>query len=445
MLESPAAASALALASRLAVAGLIGLAAGIERERSGHAADAVGGARRPPVGVRTFLLLALLGGVAGVLLAHGLHGAGAVLLAGGVALAVAARIATLASPQVPAADGVPDDSDGTTEAAALAVLALAALAGIGQLALAAGTAAVVALALGEKARLHWLARRLGDRELRATFQFAVLALVVLPVLPDEPVGPFGGVNLRALWGVVLLFSALNFGGYLARRAVGPERGYAVAGALGGLVSSTAVTLDFARHSRRDASIATPLAIGTIGACTMLFPRVLLVSAALSPTVARGLLPYVVPPLLVGAAALVALLRVPQRAAAPDDADGADGQDSPLRLSASLRMALVFQLALSGVALARTRFGSSGVRVSAAAIGLTDVDALTYSMSRLAGGGGAALAPALAAEAIAIGVLTNTLVKLLVAVALGAGRFRLVVGAGLAALAGVMGAAFWALR
>lgn len=443
MLEPPAAASALALASRLAVAGLIGLAAGIERERSGHGEGAVGGARRPPVGVRTFLLLALLGGVAGVLLAHGLHSAGAVLLAGGVALAVAARVAALASPPAPTADGAPDDSDGTTEAAALAVLALAALAGIGQLALAAGTAAVVALALGEKARLHWLARRLGDRELRATFQFAVLALVVLPVLPDAPIGPFGGVNLRALWGVVLLFSALNFGGYLARRAVGPERGYAVAGALGGLVSSTAVTLDFARHSRRDASVATPLAIGTLGACTMLFPRVLLVSAALSPTVARGLLPYVVPPLLVGAAGLVVLLRVPQRASEPDDADVQE--DSPLRLRASLRMALVFQLALSGVALARTRFGSSGVRVSAAAIGLTDVDALTYSMSRLAGGGGQALAPALAAEAIAIGVLTNTLVKLLVAVALGAGRFRLVVGVGLAALAGAMGAAFWALR
>ena len=89
-----------------------------------------------------------------------------------------------------------------TEAAALVVLALAALAGLGRRGLAAGAAAVVALALGEKARLHWLARRIGERELRATFQFAVLALVVLPVLPAARVGPLGGVNLRALWGVV---------------------------------------------------------------------------------------------------------------------------------------------------------------------------------------------------------------------------------------------------
>ena len=160
----------LDIASRLAVAALVGLAIGMEREWSGHAS----GPQARFAGARTFLLLGLLGGLAGWLASRGFVAGAALLLAGGAALAVAAYVIGVQRTQ---------DVDGTTETAALVVLALGTVAGLGQLAIAGGAG----------------------------------ALVVLPALPAGPYGPLGGIRPRALWTVVLLFCALNFAGYLARR------------------------------------------------------------------------------------------------------------------------------------------------------------------------------------------------------------------------------------
>ena len=140
---------------------------------------------------------------------------------GGVALVVCSYVMAMRRP----ASGI----DGTTEAAALTVLALATLAGTGWVMLAAGAGSLMVLALSEKQRLHGLVRHIGDAELHAALQFSVLALVILPLLPAGPLLGDLGIRPRALWIVVLLFSALNFAGYLARRAVGPQRGYGIAG------------------------------------------------------------------------------------------------------------------------------------------------------------------------------------------------------------------------
>ena len=213
--------SNVARAANLEGAALIGLGVGLEREWSGHAS----GPNARFAGLRTFLLLGIVGGVAGLLLSVGSMAAGSVAMAGGMALGVAAYVATVRRPNT--------EIDGTTQTAALAVLVLGALAGIGWLALAAGAGSVIVLALSEKTRLHWLVRRLSERELRAALQFAVLALVVLPLLPAGPIGGPLAIRPRALWTIVLFFSALNFAGFVARRAVGPTVGYAVAGMLGG--------------------------------------------------------------------------------------------------------------------------------------------------------------------------------------------------------------------
>jgi len=194
----------LDIASRLAVAALVGLAIGMEREWSGHAS----GPQARFAGARTFLLLGLLGGLAGWLASRGFVAGAALLLAGGAALAVAAYVIGVQRTQ---------DVDGTTETAALVVLALGTVAGLGQLAIAGGAGALVVLALAEKTRIHGFVRRIGEQEMRAALYFAVLALVVLPALPAGPYGPLGGIRPRALWTVVLLFCALNFAGYLARR------------------------------------------------------------------------------------------------------------------------------------------------------------------------------------------------------------------------------------
>lgn len=402
-------------ALRLAVAGLIGLAIGVEREWSGHASGP--GARF--AGARTFFLLGLLSGVAGWLAAQDHLLLAAVLVGGSASLAVAAYV--VASKQT-------RDRDGTTEAAALLVLGTGSLAGLGYEIHAAGVAAVAVLALAEKSHIREFIARIGETELRAALHFVVLAVVILPLLPTGPFGPGDAIRPRELWTVVLIFSGVNFVGYLARRAVGADRGYGIAGMLGGLVSSTAVTLTFSRQSRVTPEYARGLALGVIAACTVLLPRVLTVTLILSPSVARHLLAYVIGPAIVGGGFLTyALVR---RQPVPA---GADTQDAgnPLRLGTAIQMALAFQLVLLAVPAAEHLWGPGGVLASAAVLGLTDMDALTYSMSRLGVTTGDA---PLAARAIAIGLLSNTVLKLGLALGLGASPFRRLVARGLLAFA-----------
>jgi uncharacterized membrane protein (DUF4010 family) len=414
-------------ALRLAIAALVGLSVGFERERAGRAS----GPDARFAGLRTFLLLGALGGTAGVLLSNALVVAGAALLAAGGAFVVAGYVVAVRKPG--------SDIDGATEGAALVVLALGAMAGLGYLALVGGATAIVVLALMEKTRLHALAHRVGDAEMRAALQFAVLALVVLPLLPDGPYGPLGGIKPRELWIVVLIFSALSFVGYLARKAVGPSRGYAVTGLLGGVISSTAVTLQFSRQSRREPAMSTSLAIGSIGACTVLLPRVAVLSAILNAPVALALIPFLLPPLVVGIAIVgIALWRSRAREKATEEADSGN----PLRLWSAIQMAVAFQAVLMGVAFVRERWGARGVLTSAAILGLTDMDALTLAMNRL---GSTPDAAHLAAEAIAIGILANTLLKLTIGLTFGTPAFRKAIAGGLIALGAASGVGLWLAR
>ncbi|HEY4955722.1 MAG TPA: DUF4010 domain-containing protein, partial [Gemmatimonadaceae bacterium] len=195
---------------------------------------------------------------------------------------------------------------------------------------------------------------------------------------------------------------------------------------GGLVSSTAVTLDFSRKSRQETEIGRGLAYGVVGACTVLIPRVLMVSAALNPGVAFRLVPFLLPPALLGLTILLLSTR-----AETDSRQGAALEvANPLRLWTAIQMAVAFQVAIVILVLVRDRWGSMGLYPAAAVLGLTDMDALTVSMSTLNNSG----LPVVAARAIAIGVLANTILKLGLTVALGKGRFRRIAPPGLAALA-----------
>ena len=279
----------LAVALHLAIAAVIGLAVGLEREWSGHAA----GVHARFAGVRTFFLQGLLGGSAGLLAIEGHELLAAAVAAGGVALSVSAYIMATRP------EGA--DRDGTTEAAAILVVALGAVATSFSWLLAAGAASVMVLALNEKQRLHGAIGRLRQEELRAALQFAALALVVLPLLPQGPFLGWMAIRPRALWMIVLLFCALNFAGFLAKRSAGEGRGYLLTGLLGGVISSTAVTFGFARYSKQHAVASTALALGVVGACAVLVPRVLVISWVLNPDVAERLILLILPAGIVGAA------------------------------------------------------------------------------------------------------------------------------------------------
>src|SRR5262245_50662714 len=270
------------------VAAVGGVAIGVERQRSGHAT----GRHARFGGVRTFTLIGGTAGLAGWLTAQGFGALGAVVAGGAVALVIAGYVAASR-----------DSVDATTEAAALVVVAAGITAGTGRLALARAIIAIGVLLLVEKSRLHALVRKIDDDEMRAAARFGVMSVVILPLLPEGPIASLAGIRPRELWILVLFFTGLSFCAFVARRMLGPAQGYALAGLLGGLVSSTNVTLTFARLSRRERSLAGPLALGTIAACTMLFPRVLVAAAVLRPAVARSLWPYALIPFVIGAVAL----------------------------------------------------------------------------------------------------------------------------------------------
>jgi uncharacterized membrane protein (DUF4010 family) len=359
-------------------------------------------------------MLGAIAGLCGLLWNAGLDVPAAILLLGAVAIVGVAYVAASRR-----------DVDGTTEVAALVVLAAGLLAGTGFVRLASAIIALVSLLLVEKSRLHALVRRIDDVGLRAGIRFAVLALVVLPLLPSGPFGPYGGIRPRELWALVLFFSGISFVGYVARRIVGPGHGYVVTGLLGGLVSSTNVTLTFSRLSRSRPDAGRELAVGTVAANAVLYPRVLAATAVLNPSLVFLLAPYLAPPALVATIVAMRGLR-----GEPERDEIREPDDNPLQLLAALQMGVLFQVVLIIVHIARQVWGQSGVLASAAVLGLTDVDALTVSMARGVSGD---TALHLAAAAIAVGVLTNTALKLSVALFFGSGRFRAIAGGTLATM------------
>ncbi len=402
----------------IVVATLCGGAVGLERQRSGHAI-APDGTDLHFAGLRTFTLLGLLGGVSGWLWITG-FAAPSVALLGGVSLLVAA--AYLGASR--------RDTDGTTEVAALVVVATGFISGVGRAALASGLIAATVLLLMEKTRLHDWVKRVDDAEFRSGVRFAVMAAVILPLLPEGPFGPAPGLRPRELWLVVLLITGLEFVGYVSRRRLGNAHGFTVAGLLGGLVSSTTVTLSYARQAQGQPALAPALVSGAIAANVVLFPRVVATALLLAAPVGQHLAVLLAAPFAV---VLVALGITMHR-----QGDGLPREEgrNPLNVGSALALAAVYQVAIYLVALANTWLGSGGMLVSGFLLGIADVDALTVSVSRQLGvmsGDGAEVL----ARVIVTGVLGTTLFKLGVALLVGRGAFQRKVGFALSALAAVL--------
>jgi uncharacterized membrane protein (DUF4010 family) len=402
----------------LIVAALGGAVIGLEREWSGHAA----GPDRRFGGIRTFTLLGGLAGLAGGLAASGFLAVAVVLLCAAAALIVVGYVA--ASHR---------DVDATTEVAAVVVLASGTLAGAGSYVLASAVIAATALLLVEKTRLHTLVGRIDDVSLRASLRFAAMACIILPLLPSGPYGPYDAVRPRELWALVLFFSGLAFLGWIARRLVGAHHGAIVAGLLGGIISSTSVTLRFAQDSRRQDAPRGALGAGAVAACTVMLLRVTAVCALLNPAMAALLPRYLAVAFLTGAAVVLFVWQARPRAATPEIT-----AESPLQLRAALQMTALFQVVLFVIFAVRARWGAGALVATSAFVGLTDLDALTLSLARSTAASGD-VHPA--TIALVAGVLANTLLKLVVALVVGRGAFRLVTVGVLGAMAVSLGAVF----
>ncbi len=397
------------LAWSLLAALLTGALVGIEREKSKAASGNVGIG-----GLRTFTLFALVGALGG-LLAKEIGGA-PVLIA--VVLGVAALVI---AGYVVQSRTRPDAVGLTTETAGLSVCLLGAACTSGHREAALACAIVVSAFLAYKEPLHGIVAKLDRDDISAGIKLLAASFIVLPLLPDRPVDPWGVIEPRALWMLVILIAALSLVGYLATRALGAERGTAITGLTGGLVSSTAVTLSFARRSREEHGAGDAvLAAGTFLAWCVSFVRVLVLAAF----VHLPLLPRLAVPLgamlLITAGVAAALLRG-HRASAPDAPKPAVPLRNPFSLLVAVKFAALFAVVLLVLAAVQQYFPHGGTYVVAALAGTSDVDAITLGSARLARDGGATLE--VARGSIVVAVLTNTIVKCVVSAGLGGRLLR----------------------
>jgi uncharacterized membrane protein (DUF4010 family) len=418
------------LLSHFAVALGIGLLIGIER--GWRTREEKPGSRT--AGVRTFTIIGLLGGTTGVLA----EAAGTPLtLTGGIILGLCFAAFAVTFAMMCRDENLADRSfSATTAIAGMLTFALSAYAMIGDMR-AAGAAAVAAVCiLALRTPLHdWLSR-IEEREIRSALILLAMTFIALPVIPDEPVGPFGGVNPREIWLIAIVLAGVSFAGYVAVKVLGSQHGTMLASLAGGLVSSTAVTASNARRAAAGEGTPRLLAAGVALATAVSFGRVIAIVAALKPE----LLTLIAPAL---AAAILVALAFAFLSAYWRRGDGEQDQSVEFKNPFGFWSVLGFAVLLAVIVLAGRamgeNLGAAGAIVGALALGLADVDAVTVSMSRLTP---QPLSLQSAALAILAAVVSNNLSKIAIGAAVGRGAFAIEIAV-MAILCLVAGAAtYW---
>ncbi|MBI5105275.1 MAG: MgtC/SapB family protein [Solirubrobacterales bacterium] len=395
----------------LAVALGVGLLLGIERER--HKGR---GAHRGPAGVRTFALTALLGALC-------IRVGGAAVLAAGVVFVGLAALAGYERDQ--------RDDPGLTTAIALVVTFLLGALAQQDPALAAGVGTGVALLLAYRSRLHHLVRdTLTEREVHDVLLFAAAALIVLPLVPDEGIGPNDAFNPFTAWRLVVLVLAVNGAGYFLLRAIGPRYGLAIAGLLGGFASSTATIATMGRRAVVEPEVRRGAVAGGAMStvATMVFTG-MVAGAADGETLRR----------LTGALALGGVVAAlygaafAWRAARRPPGEVRRGRAFDLRIALAVAGAISALLVISAVM--EQALGRSGVVLTAALAGFADAQAAAASSAALAASG--QISADDAALAILVALSTNTMTKAAVALAAGRTRYAVRIWPGLALVLGAV--------
>lgn len=391
---------------RFGAALLIGALIGIEREFVQQQEDNSGFA-----GIRTFALISLVGALAAF--AAQLQGIEIFLLGyGGFILLLAGN--RVSSVILGRTTGM------TTEVVAVLTPLLGALVIWDETELAAALGVITALMLAMKPRLHRIARRMSNDDLRATLQFGLISLVILPLLPDQALGPFGVLNPFRIWLLVILVSGISFIGYLLMKFSDPAEGTSLAGLFGGLVSSTATTVSFAGRSRQQNELSRLAGTAVILASAVSFPRIMVEVLAVYPPLLQVLsLPLVA--MLLAALLSAAYYWRGNQLELEDDLPTHLEVTNPLRLRTALVFAILFTLVLVAVAYANQAIGQAGIYAIGALSGLTGVDSITLSVANLAADANLSLVTG--SLTILLATLVNLIFKVILAQILGSSRLR----------------------
>lgn len=382
------------------VALLIGALIGTERQRR-LLEDKVRGV----AGLRTFVLIALFGSLCSALANHygsGFAIAGMAMFTILVAVGYAASISTLGR------------IDFTAAVAAVVTFALGMLAGTpDSILLAVALSIITTWILATRTITHHYVEVLSETDLLDTLKMGIIALVIYPLLPETPLGPWGVLNPRQVWLFVVMVSLIGYVGYILIRILGAERGLSLTGILGGLASSTAVTSSMAMEVKINREILPSAVFATaIASCTM-FPRILFIVLVVNRDLFLALLPYMLLMTFVGAS--LAYLRVRNNSSPGKDVKVKD----PFRIIPALKFGAFFAFVLIISKFANIYFGTAGIYATGIVSGLADVDAIALTMASLAQ---STLAAKVAVTTITLAAITNTLVKLVIAYVLGSREF-----------------------
>jgi uncharacterized membrane protein (DUF4010 family) len=395
----------LATLAHLAIALGLGFLVGLERERAGS----------PVAGIRTFPLITLLGTLASTVAPR----VGGWIVPAAM-LAVAVLVGIGAWGEMTAAQHRDQTAIGvTTEVAGLVMFAVGAALGAGFVTESIVIAGVVAVLLHQRQPLHALARRIGDDEAHAMFRFVLIALVILPVLPDRAFDRYQVLNPYQIWLMVVLIVGISLAAYVASRLLGRRGGLLATGVMGGLISSTATTVSHARASKRGEVGADAAAFVIVAASTVVFARVLAEIAVVSP----ALFAVTAPPMGVVMLWMAALAAVAFRFAARGEGLRSEG-GPPSDLKAAITFGALYAVILFAVAFTKQRFGDRALFVVAGVSGLTDVDAITLSTAQLVNA--ERLEATVGWRLILSGTLSNLVFKGAAVLVLGDRRLRLLI-------------------
>ncbi len=411
------------LIARLGLALAIGLLVGLER--GWRERDAPAGSRT--AGIRTYGLVGLVGGIFAAL-AQSLDST-LVLAAGFLGFA-----AIFAWYQL--REAAHDETYSVTGVVAgLGVFALGALAVSGDYRAAAASGAALAAVLASREHLHGLLQRLSWVELRSALVLAVMTAIGLPLLPDRAIDPWGGFNPFEIWLFTVIVAAISYLGYIAVRVLGPSRGLLVSGIAGALVSSTAVTVAFARHARGGSNALALSGAASLAAMVSIL-RVWAVVLLLEPEV---ILTVGVPAVAAAAVFAGCGLLLVSRDSGNDP--GASAVRNPFELGPLALFAVSFAVVSTISAALAGRFGSGGVIATSAISGTFDVDVAVLSALRMAD---SAVGVTVVGQAVLAALAANAIVRLALAVAVGPLRYSMPLAAATALALAAGGGAFWLL-
>lgn len=399
----------------------IGLLIGMERER-------VVSAR---AGLRTFGLVGMFGALSGLLGQQ--LGSIAPFAVGLVIIGAMIIAAYLRHPD-------PDDPGTTSEIALLVCFSLGAAVWYGHARVAVMLAVATTVLLYFKAQLRGIATRLGPTNWTSILQFCVLSLVILPILPNQELGPFGALNPYQIWWMVVLISGVSLAGYAALRLVDARHGAVFVGIFGGLASSTATTLLYARNARVTPQITAMAGLVIVLANLVMVVRVGVLTAVAAPAALSGVLLILGPAFALGLAALAWSWRELAERSEPLLPD----TSNPTELRTALGFGLLYAAILFLAAWLSKIAGPGGLYALAVITGLTDVDAITLSSLRLYSLGKLQLAPA--STAIGLSMLSNLGFKTALAVVIGGRSLgaRVIAGMGAVGIGLVVGLAWTTL-